>query len=303
MLNFYPGNRMEDLVTLLSRLLELPSADPLSEETIIVQNQGMHHWLSLELASRKGIVMNTRYPLPVNFFWRLINGILSDACTTETSLYSREILIWVIYETLAEDTFFNDLTCVEAKQYWFDSVSEQSDPLKRFQLARELADLFEQYLIYRPDWITQWGGGNNSGLVDDAIAQHWQGKLWQHIQKRLGESPLTLIEKAITSLATTQYALPERLFIFGINALPPLWMDFIKAISRYTDVHFFMLNPSDEYWGDIRSEKAHIRERAKWVEKGLSLAAISDEIGNPLLANLGQQGQECLILWQYFLKI
>lgn len=294
MFNFYPGNRMEDLVTLLSRLLELPSNTPLSEDIIVVQNQGMHHWISLELASRRGVLMNTRYPLPGNFFWGLINQVLSDESLPDASPYSREILIWAIYESLAANDFVGDASCSEARNYWHDAVTQQEDSLKRFQLARELADLFEQYLIYRPEWITQWQTGE--GASGNLIANHWQGKLWNCVYKRLGDPPLTLIEKTIAKLATNSCALPDRIFIFGINALPPLWMDFINVISAYSDVHFFMLNPSDEYWGDLRSEKTQIRERAKWVEKGQSLSAIADEIGNPLLANLGQQGQECLKL-------
>lgn len=293
MLNFYPGNRMEDLVTLLSRLLEMPAKEPLSEDTIVVQNHGMHHWLSLELASRRGIVMNARYPLPGNFFWGLINQILSEESLPDVSPYSREVLIWAIYEALADDGFIGDESCLEAKHYWLDPATGKSDSLKRFQLARELADLFEQYLIYRPEWIIHWQSGGNS---NDPIARHWQGKLWKNVYQRLGDPPLTLIEKSIAKLQTQPSSLPQRIFVFGINALPPLWMDFIKAISSYSDVHFFMLNPSDEYWGDLRSEKTQIRERAKWVEKGQSLSAIADEIGNPLLANLGQQGQECLKL-------
>ncbi|UZE94619.1 exodeoxyribonuclease V subunit gamma [Alkalimarinus alittae] len=300
MLNFYPGNRMEDLVTLLSRLLEIPSDDPLSEDTVVVQNQGMHHWLSLELASRRGVVMNTRYPLPGNFFWGLINTILADESLPDKTPYSREILIWAIYESLGADSFFNDPSCAEANHYWFDAANQKEDALKRFQLSRELADLFEQYLIYRPEWISLWasdgGRAASEANASDLIAHHWQGTLWTHLHKRLGDPPLSLIEKAIAKLATSSQPLPKRIFIFGINALPPVWMDFIKVIASYTDVHFFMLNPSDEYWGDIRSEKTLIRERAKWLEKGQPLSAIFDEIGNPLLANLGQQGQECLKL-------
>lgn len=295
MLNFYPGNRMEDLVTLLSRLLDTASNEPLSEDTIIVQNQGMHHWLSLELASRRGVVMNTRYPLPVMFFWGLINKILDDKSLPDKTPYSREILIWAIYECLEDHAFFNDPRGSEAKRYWFDEHTQKEDALKRFQLSRELADLFEQYLIYRPEWISAWER-EAGATTSDVIQNHWQGVLWTLLHSRLGEPPLTLISKAVDKLADHQHFLPNRIYIFGINALPPVWMDFIKQLSLYTDVHFFMLNPSDEYWGDLRSEKTQTRERALWVEKGKPLSAISEEIGNPLLANLGQQGQECLKL-------
>ncbi len=103
MLNFYPGNRMEDLVTLLSRLLEIPSittpakASVLAEDIIVVQNQGMHHWLSLELAHRRGVIMNTRFPLPGHFFWSIIKNLLGDEAIPDASPYSREILVWAVF--------------------------------------------------------------------------------------------------------------------------------------------------------------------------------------------------------------
>lgn len=278
---------MEDLVTLLNKLLEIPSPNVLAEDIIVVQNQGMHHWLSLELASRRGVIMNTRFPLPGGFFWSLIKAVIGDEAIPEVSPYSREILTWANFEMLGERGFINHEHCVEPRNYWINSTTGETDDLKRFQLAKELADLFEQYLIYRPEWVGAW----ERSEVDE-----WQGLLWQGVRKKLGDHPLLLIDKAVALLSSYKTKLPPRIFIFGLNALAPLWMDFLKAISAHTEVHFFMLNPSDEYWGDLKSEKKQVRERAQWFDRGSSLSAIYDDIGNPLLANLGQQGQECLKL-------
>ncbi len=303
MLNFYPGNRMEDLVTLLSRLLEIPSitapakASVLAEDVIVVQNQGMHHWLSLELAQRRGVIMNTRFPLPGHFFWNIIKTLLGDEAIPDASPYSREILVWAVYQSLGEESFLNDSDCEEPKKYWFDLQTGKVDALKRFQLAREMSDLFEQYLIYRPEWIKQWDQSINIVSIPlDSKSVQWQAKLWNSVKQRLGEPPLNLIDKAIARLSQNASKLPPRIFAFGINALAPIWMDFLKAVSEHTEVHLFMLNPSDEYWGDLRTEKSQYRARAKWLNEGRLVSALCDDIGNPLLANLGQQGQECLKL-------
>lgn len=50
--------------------------------------------------------------------------------------------------------------------------------------------------------------------------------------------------------------LPARLCIFGINALAPLWLDFLGKVAVHTQVHLFQLNPCVEYWGDARSESS-----------------------------------------------
>ena len=75
--------------------------------------------------------------------------------------------------------------------------------------------------------------------------------------------------------------------------MAPMWLSFIEAISDHVDVHFFHLNPCFDYWGDIQSEKQAIRLLSKWVE---GHDDISVNVGNPLLANLGQQGREFMAL-------
>ncbi|MGG7053929.1 exodeoxyribonuclease V subunit gamma, partial [Salmonella enterica subsp. enterica] len=46
-----------------------------------------------------------------------------------------------------------------------------------FQLSARAADLFDQYLVYRPDWLTQWEAGKTvEGL---GVAQNWQAPLWK----------------------------------------------------------------------------------------------------------------------------
>ena len=44
------------------------------------------------------------------------------------------------------------------------------DPRKRLELADRLARMYDQCLLYRPDWIRAWENGP---------APHWQARLWQ----------------------------------------------------------------------------------------------------------------------------
>ena len=46
--------------------------------------------------------------------------------------------------------------------------------------------------------------------------------------------------------------LPERIFIFGIPALPTVYLNIFQGISAKADVHLFFNNPCQEYWGDLR---------------------------------------------------
>jgi len=278
MLNVYPSNRLEDLAQLLDAVLHMPRDNVLQPDIILVQNGGMQHWLNLQLAQQRGISMNLDFHLPASFFWRLIREILGRESVPELSPYSREVLSWRLYALLADAAVTENPLCREASDYWQQSGGN-ADSL-RFQLARELADLFEQYLIYRPDWIDDWDRGETP---------HWQAFLWQRLVDELPSHPLRLLRRAVGRLDSSVARLPARLCIFGINALAPLWLDFLGKVAGHTQVHLFQLNPCVEYWGDARSEK----QLALWLDS----EAHSMEI-NPLLGNLGAQGREFLSLIQ-----
>ncbi|MFO7787739.1 MAG: exodeoxyribonuclease V subunit gamma [Halospina sp.] len=286
MIHTFPGNQLEHLVGPLARLLAVPVTNPLQPDVIMVQHPGMAHWLNMELAGEpsRRVAMNLEYPLPVRYFWTLIRGILGPERMPEVSPYQREILVWRLYSLLASEGVARDPAFAEPTRYW-QQQSARQQPLRRFQLAGELADLYEQYLMYRPDWIREWDAGQGD---------HWQARLWQALVAEIPDHPLRLMDEARGKLATPAEALPERLFIFGINSLAPLWLEFISEVSRKAgvDFHILYLNPSDEYWGDAVSDRQAARQRARWLDEHDDESGLVLDVGNPLLTGLGHQGQQ-----------
>ena len=318
---------MENLLVLLDKIQQISPLPVFSQEVVIVQNAGMQHWLNLSLAEQRGISMNVRYALPSQFLWKLIRTLASDEEVPEQSPYSREVLTWRIHQLLASETVTNDDDFSQATRYWSGAeivkngelvkgsgVHSASDVdvkfktdanLKRYQLACQLADLYEQYLIFRPEWIDAWhqeqylGSAFDTALDGNVANEYvqdiakWQGKLWYLLTQQQPYNPVTLIEQAVANLAEKSSILPKRLSFFGINVMAPIWLSFIDKISEHTDVHFFHLNPCYAYWGDILSEKQAIKSIANWIE---GHDDITQSVGNPLLANLGQQGREFMAL-------
>ena len=288
MIHTLPGNRLEHLVDPLAQLLAMPVADPLQRDRIIVQHPGMARWLHMRLAEhpQRRVAMNLEYPLPANEMWALIRAVLGDERVPQRSPYQREILAWRLYELLGRDAVRQRPELAEPTRYWREQ-SRRQQPLRRFQLAEELADLYEQYQLYRPDWILAWDRGEGDS---------WQGVLWRMLTAEQPDHPLRLLEAARERLSSPAQPLPERLFVFGINALAPLWLDFMSEASQRggVDFHILYLNPSDEYWGDLVSEKQEARQRARWLAGGGTDDgdALHLDAGNPLLSGLGHQGQQ-----------
>ncbi|MCD8532548.1 MAG: exodeoxyribonuclease V subunit gamma, partial [Saccharospirillaceae bacterium] len=85
--------------------------------------------------------------------------------------------------------------------------------------------------------------------------------------------------------------LPKRLFVFGIAALPGSYWQVLQAISPVIEVHFFLLNPCRNFWGDIVSE----RQKMRILRDHPDSAHLLDS-GNPLLASWGRLGRDFLTL-------
>jgi exodeoxyribonuclease V gamma subunit len=240
---------MENLLVLLDKIQHISPIPVFSKETIVVQNAGMQHWLNLALAEQRGISMNIDYALPAQFLWKLLRTMASEDKVPEQSPFSREVLTWRICELLASENVVNNDDFTPANQYWQDVVTEgvkeysgkQQAELKRYQLACQLADLFEQYLIFRPEWIDTWHQGktlssdqssNEANAFQDTA--QWQGKLWYLLTRDQAYNPVSLLQDAIANIEAKKSLLPPRISFFGINAMAPMWLSFINALSNYT---------------------------------------------------------------------
>lgn len=59
----------------------------------------------------------------------------------------------------------------------------------------------------------------------------------------------------------------ERVFIFGVSALPQVVIDFLNAISRHCQVFLMLFNPTHVFWADIRSStKDSFKEYIKHIQ-------------------------------------
>ncbi|MBY0345769.1 MAG: exodeoxyribonuclease V subunit gamma, partial [Neisseriaceae bacterium] len=145
------------------------------------------------------------------------------------------------------------------------------------------ATLFNQYLVFRPQWLQAWETNSLQNLGEH---EAWQAALWREL---LGtETSNTMLNQPkhraeVMSELISQLSpaiLPERISLFGITTLPPAYVHFFQAASLHCDVVFFTLNPCAVYWAD----------QIKRLPK-LEMQTNTDS-GHPLLRHFGQQGRE-----------
>lgn len=305
MLHLYQSNLTETLFDGLTQVIQHRPAGTslLTPECILVQNPDMAQWLKMELAEQKGIAANLNFPLPSSFLWQIFHALFEGQLPKE-SPYSKDRMSWHLMQLLPEFASREKFSWLQAELLQRDSRSQ----LRLFQLCGTLADTFDQYLMYRPDWISQWEQGE--GIEHVAQEQQWQPILWQALAQRIvahsgseyhrGRLLQETIKRLNEASALELSALPKRISIFGISAMPEQMLLLLNGLAKHLEIHWFQLNPCQQFWLDIIDERTKAKLAAS--SQYIRLADLEEDryflVGNPLLASMGQLGREHLSLMQ-----
>ena len=313
MLRVYHSNRLDVLEALMEFIVERERLDdPFEPEMILVQSTGMAQWLQMTLSQKFGIAANIDFPLPASFIWDMFVRVLPEI--PKESAFNKQSMSWKLMTLLPQLLDREDFTLL--RHY----LTDDSDKRKLFQLSSKAADLFDQYLVYRPDWLTQWEAGH---LVEGlGEAQAWQAPLWKALVEythELGQPRwhrANLYQRFIETLesaTTCPPGLPSRVFICGISALPPVYLQALQALGKHIEIHLLFTNPCRYYWGDIK-DPAYLaklltrQRRHSFEDRELPLFRDSEnagqlfnsdgeqDVGNPLLASWGKLGRDYIYL-------
>ena len=286
-LKIYTSNRLEILAEKLAQIVKSPvsglSISPLSQEIIIVQSKGMERWLSMELARKNGVCANCRFPFPNAFLDDILKRFFPDitgATVFEPGVMTFSLL--KILPSLLDKAGFESL-----KRYLTDDINK----LKLFQLSEKLADIFDQYIVFRPDMIFLW---ENNG--EDKEKPHmWQARLWREIARGNENLHRAGLQKALINKIRTMPSGSDNLYgrisVFGISALPHFHMQAIGELSGIVEVNMFLLNPCGEYWADTLNDWNATRIKSKYAGTTIDEKDLHLEKGNRLLSSMGELGK------------
>ena len=259
-LKIISANHLETLVDGLAEIVESPApqhaADPLARETIVVQSKGMQRWISMAIAQKNGICANFEFPFPNAFLEETYANVIGPL--PESDFFDPQTMTFRIMALL------NDLrdrpSFAPIQRY----LSAKGSPMKQYQLAGKIADVFDQYLVFRPDMISAWERNSQTGTPADA---EWQRYLWRALRAQTDDLHRADLQKQLvrhlTETQKTVANLPHRVSVFGISYLPLFHLQVLDALAHRIPVHLFLLNPCRQYWADIVSERylSHVRTR------------------------------------------
>ena len=321
------GNRPEMLRDLLLTWMKRYPLAPLENEVILVQSNGIAQWLKLALAADAGetdgettggcgIAAALDISLPSSFLWQAYRALLGREAVPEASPFDKSRLQWRLMRLLPD---LMSLPVYAPLQRFLDN---DSDRRKRFQLAERLADLFDQYQVYRADWLVAWAAGDevlieaHGGRRPLPDEQRWQPALWQALLADIGTNNAASDERrAVPNAgraavhaafmqaaadwpeATRPVGLPRRVMVFGISALPRQSLEVLAVLARWTQVLMCVHNPCKYYWADIVADRDLLSARqARQTRRHDAPEVLSEELlhlhAHPLLAAWGKQGRD-----------
>lgn len=301
----FHSNRSEHLAEVVINWIRRHPLNPLDEEVILVQSNGMAEWMKMELAGRGGVCAATRVELPSRFLWRTYRQVLGREAVPRDSPLDKVPMVWRLMQLLPDLIVQPDFAPVSG-------FLKADEPDRMLQLASKLADLFDQYQNYRADWLQEWARGEdqltlaNGSKLDLPIEQRWQPQLWRAVLHTLDDQQKQSIrpelQQRVVDLLNSGEPLAgrvaQRVVVFGMSQIPLTTMQALAALSNHCQVILAIPNPCQFYWGDIMDgrELLNAHRRRQPLRKGVDLLTLPLEDmhahAHPLLASWGRQGRD-----------
>ena len=173
MLTLYKSSSLNTLFTAWSDLISQPSpGGPLRPRSVIVPNMDMAQWLQVHQAERSGISANIDFQLPAGYFRKIFEARMGAG---SKQLLDKHQLRWMAFTLLGE--------ALETGQYprewevlveWIKTASQNVGGARdmrgiRWDLAGQIADVFDQYIMYRPHWLRDWARGDGGVGGQDMV--------------------------------------------------------------------------------------------------------------------------------------
>src|SRR5690606_37649996 len=260
---------------------------------------------------------------PGHFAWQLYRQVLGPGEVPPQSPVDKAPLTWRLLRllpTLHGQPGFEPIT----------GYLRPDDDERLFQLSLRIADLFDQYQVYRADWLDAWAecrdvlidaGHKDTPLSSD---QRWQALLWRHVLAEIGTDGIDVTRSHLHSRAIKQLennspglasndgerrnaiALPRRVVLFGVNHMPRQMLELLAALSRHSQVILAVPNPCRFHWADVIDGREWLRmnRRRQPLRGGKDFAHVPLEHvhlhAHPLLAAWGRQARDFVRLLDAF---
>jgi exodeoxyribonuclease V gamma subunit len=253
------SNRSEELLAALVENLERrrrrPGSSIFDATHLVVPNGNVETFLKLGLARATGIAAH----LEVRWLRRFVAGLL-ERSHPDLELVDAPRLHGLLLALFHDERQLVHPDLEEVRRY-LAAAGGSSDALdlRRFQLSRQVALLFDEYVLSRPEMLDAWLRGE-SVVPEHADAERWQRRLWQAlfqpggiVERRAKASGRTwkTLHACFQRIDPRRLAVPDELHVFGISYVARLFQTVLQALATRSELYVYTLNPCMEFWEDV----------------------------------------------------
>lgn len=215
-----------------------------SPAVVIVPDERVATWLKHEVAEEVGVVANYKfYELE-----ELARELAGD------DLLDKRMLRAYLQVLLADDELLERAELLPVRRYLGDLTHNRQDrdarERRRFQLADQLAGIYDGYMRVRPGLLDAWE--REQRWFQETTSQStevWQMILWRALRARFPDT------KTLRQAASLLEQRPPRhrvVHYFGFGCVDPVVYELLGALSKQAVVFAYALDPSREYWQEMR---------------------------------------------------
>lgn len=283
----------------------------LDPPVVIVPNMNLSKWIKLTLARKTGIFMNVEFQYLETGLWQMIQSLDTRSGPSPKLMDKDGLKIILFFLLMAQDREISDLTPLNPYLRLTGGNARSDIEIRCWQLSEELARLFQEYEYHRSDMIQRWLTDSETADAME-ICQRWIYRkvrsLKDQLERLTGQPLRSLAEYAREILfpadagKTNRRHQLSRVHFFGLSQISPLHLQLLSRLKSFFQISIYSLNPSREYWEDIKTpfEK-------RWIERkkvrGLKLSQdewsagdLFSEVDHALLSAWGKPGRESIRL-------
>jgi exodeoxyribonuclease V gamma subunit len=294
------SNQLEGLRELAVQFIRNHPLPVLAPEVLLVQSNGMKHWLELALAKDLGICAATQVELPSAKLWQIYRAVLGPSHVPAHMPLDKSPLVWRIMrrlpDLLAQPSFaplanYLGNEAPNSENSGADRGKGAAMNRRAYQLAAQLADVLDGYQNYRADWLEDWANGLDQLRTQThtatplPTAQSWQPALWRDLLDDLAADAEVKAElqhsyssraKVHEAFMAKMASLPEgqrpagvphRIMVFGVTSLPMQTVQALAALGRVCQVLMLVQNPCQHYWGHVVESRVPLIKLSKLAKQ------------------------------------
>jgi len=307
-IELYFSNQLDQLAEKFSDVVtaEISAKENILESpVVIVPNANLAKWLQLFLAEKNTIIMNVGFQYLEAGLWGMLAAL--DSGENKPDMMDNDRLkIFLLH--ILQNLDRTDASFLPITQYLFgeDDAERPDDAARLWQLSEKIAHLFKEYEFHRTDMIRKWADPTTELEGMELCQQRLYSQLKilrDELASRAGKQLLSTMEYADYVLSSSRKderkAIdPQGIHFFGLSQISNFHLTLIGRLQDYYAIHIYTMNPSQEFWEDIRTPG-----EKRWIQrKNVKTLAIQTseqdqgelfkQVDNALLAAWGKPGRE-----------